>query len=555
MKFLKTKKYSILSNLFKYSFVGVFAFTLFMSTFFVSKYNNVEGAASPEIISISPISGAIDGTVTISGNNFIGVDKIFFGTVDIGTNFKAISKTQITAQVPSDFINGKIIVRTTNGEAISADKFYAYTVSPYNLGKISAENITTSSVDIFFSPEGKTPNRTYAIDLKKKNNPTTDTNKVKIFKNTDLGDFGYSMINFTGLISNTDYIATITSQAETSEINFKTLPKPGDKIAPTIYTTNVTSNSVSVNFSITNKSDATPPYTVTVTESNQNGEIDPSNNQFKTIEIGQISDMGLAVLNFTGLKPVTDFKVKLVNDNIVLSEISFSTPVATSLAKITSISPTSGKVGDTVTISGEHLAGEDQVYFNGVPAVVDTNNQTEIVVSIPVGATSGNITIKIIGTLNPDGSNNDTMISGPTPFTVLDASGTVVPPGDTTPPSGSTVTPKRVYKFNGLVPICNTKIDSVKGGFSDPCDFDVVMALINTLIGYLLVTMATPLFALIIIYVGWLYLSDMGSSENITKAKKILKNAVIGYVIALAAWLIVKTILASLGFNGPMFLG
>lgn len=554
MKFLKTKKYSILSNFLKYSFVIVFAVTVLMSTFFVSKYNNVEGAASPEIISISPTSGAIGGTVTISGSNFTGVDKILFGTVDIGTNFKVISKTQITAQVPSGFINGLITVETTNGDAFSPEAFFAYNDGPYNIGKITAENITTSSVDILFSSEGKASNRNYVIVLQKKNNPTSDTNKVETFKNTNISDFGLITINFTGLISNTDYIATITSQAETSEINFKTLPKPGDKIAPTIYTTNVTSSSVSVNFSISNKSDATPPYTVSVTESNQTGEIDPANNQFKNIEIGQISDMGVAVLNFTGLKPSIDFKVKLVHDNIVLSEINFSTPVATSLANITSISPTSGKVGDTVTISGEHFAGEDQVYFNGVPAVVDTNNQTEIVVSVPVGATSGNITIKIIGTLNPDGSNNDTIISSPTPFTVLDASGTIVPPA-TTPPSGSTVTPKRVYKFNGLVPICNTKIDSVKGGFSDPCDFDTVMALINTLIGYLLITMATPLFALIIIYVGWLYLSDMGSSENITKAKKILKNAVIGYVIALAAWLIVKTILTSLGFNGPMFLG
>lgn len=109
-------------------------------------------------------------------------------------------------------------------------------------------------------------------------------------------------------------------------------------------------------------------------------------------------------------------------------------------------------------------------------------------------------------------------------------------------------------KFNGLVPVCNT-ITNSKGGFSDPCDFNMIMAIINKLITFLLITLATPLFALIIIYTGWLYISAGGSSENVTRAKKIFKNALIGYVIALAAWLIVNTIIKTLGFNGDTFLG
>lgn len=111
----------------------------------------------------------------------------------------------------------------------------------------------------------------------------------------------------------------------------------------------------------------------------------------------------------------------------------------------------------------------------------------------------------------------------------------------------------KIASADSLVPVCNTQVKT-DGTFADPCDFDMVMTLINNVITFLLFTLATPLFALILIYVGWLYLSDQGNSENITKAKKILKNALIGYIIALAAWLIVKTILLSLGFNGPMFL-
>ena len=120
----------------------------------------------------------------------------------------------------------------------------------------------------------------------------------------------------------------------------------------------------------------------------------------------------------------------------------------------------------------------------------------------------------------------------------------------------------------GLVPDCNTgeviKIPAVvvngvvtvpeKYEYKNPCDFNAVMDIINKVINFLLVYLVTPLFALILVYVGWLYLSASGNQENVTRAKKILRNAVIGFVIALAAWLVVKTILTTLGFNGPMFL-
>jgi len=135
---------------------------------------------------------------------------------------------------------------------------------------------------------------------------------------------------------------------------------------------------------------------------------------------------------------------------------------------------------------------------------------------------------------------------------------------------------KAEVEFNGLVPKCNTgkitttpavtetrKIDGKdvivtitpeKTQYENPCDFNMLMLGINKFINFLVVVLATPLFALILVYVGWLYLSDRGSSENVKKAKTILKNAFFGYIIALAAWLIVKTILLGLGFTGNSFL-
>lgn len=99
----------------------------------------------------------------------------------------------------------------------------------------------------------------------------------------------------------------------------------------------------------------------------------------------------------------------------------------------------------------------------------------------------------------------------------------------------------------GLVPDC-----AENGEYN--CDFNVFMGMLNNLIDFVLFKLATPIFALILVYTGWLYLSDMGSTENVKKAKHIFKNAVIGYVIALAAWLIVETIIKSLGYTGETFL-
>lgn len=103
----------------------------------------------------------------------------------------------------------------------------------------------------------------------------------------------------------------------------------------------------------------------------------------------------------------------------------------------------------------------------------------------------------------------------------------------------------------GLVPDCGVVVDGV---MAEPCDFNRLMELANKVINFLLFVIAAPLMALILVYAGWLYISDAGSEKNITKAKDIMKKGIIGFVCALAAWLIIHTIMISLGYNGDMYL-
>ena len=107
-----------------------------------------------------------------------------------------------------------------------------------------------------------------------------------------------------------------------------------------------------------------------------------------------------------------------------------------------------------------------------------------------------------------------------------------------------------VFSFAaGLVPCTNTP-DPVTGVVSDKCDFNALMTLINTVINFIFVSMVIPIAAIMFVYAGFLLVSSGGSSEARVRAKNIFTNAVIGLVIALAAWLLVKTILSVMGYNG-----
>ncbi|MFA6392560.1 MAG: IPT/TIG domain-containing protein [Candidatus Paceibacterota bacterium] len=110
-------------------------------------------------------------------------------------------------------------------------------------------------------------------------------------------------------------------------------------------------------------------------------------------------------------------------------------------------------------------------------------------------------------------------------------------------------TPTPVIQDNGskIVPTCNTgEIDKVTGQYKNPCDFNYFMLLLNNLIKFVLFTIATPLVALIIMYTAYLFLTAGGSAGQTEKARHILFNVVIGYIVALAAWLVVNTIMTTL---------
>jgi IPT/TIG domain/Lipocalin-like domain len=61
---------------------------------------------------------------------------------------------------------------------------------------------------------------------------------------------------------------------------------------------------------------------------------------------------------------------------------------------VTGISPTSGMIGTTVTISGTNLTGTAVVSFNGTAATTfSVVSATSVTATVPAGATTGNVTV------------------------------------------------------------------------------------------------------------------------------------------------------------------
>ncbi len=94
-----------------------------------------------------------------------------------------------------------------------------------------------------------------------------------------------------------------------------------------------------------------------------------------------------------------------------------------------------------------------------------------------------------------------------------------------------------------LVP-CGTSADPT------PCNFNALMELINRVIKFILFDLTIPLAAIIFAYAGFILLTGGSSEEKRSKAKSIFGNVFFGLVIALAAWLIVETVLHALGYQG-----
>lgn len=96
----------------------------------------------------------------------------------------------------------------------------------------------------------------------------------------------------------------------------------------------------------------------------------------------------------------------------------------------------------------------------------------------------------------------------------------------------------------------NTPLVQCDNSAGKLCDFNAFMSLINRVIKFILFDMVIPIAAIMFAYAGFQMITAGGDSGARTKAKNIFFNAVLGLVLAAGAFLIIRTILSILGYNG-----
>ncbi|MDO7884727.1 FG-GAP-like repeat-containing protein [Hymenobacter cheonanensis] len=89
-----------------------------------------------------------------------------------------------------------------------------------------------------------------------------------------------------------------------------------------------------------------------------------------------------------------------------------------------SLSPTSGAVGQSITLTGTNLAGATGVSFNGTPASFKASSTTSLKATVPVGATTGTVTVT-----TPQGTSNGVLFTVTEPQLAVAQAATSYPNG------------------------------------------------------------------------------------------------------------------------------
>ena len=123
----------------------------------------------------------------------------------------------------------------------------------------------------------------------------------------------------------------------------------------------------------------------------------------------------------------------------------------TSKPTITEFSPSSGVVGEVVTIKGSNFsstAAKNVVKFNGALATVTEATSTQLTVSVPAEATSGAITLSVNGAATA--SSSEFTIPDPTIASYAPAIAGAGVPVKITGTNFSSINANNIVKFNGI---------------------------------------------------------------------------------------------------------
>jgi hypothetical protein len=342
---------------------------------------------SPNIASLTPVSGQVGASVTIAGTGFSSIQGGSSVTFNgIGSNPTSWSNTGIVAPVPPGATSGNVVV-TVGSVASNGVNF---SVIP-NIASISPISGAVGT-------------------------PVTITGT------------GFSAAQGASSVSFNGTAATPTSWSATSIV----APVPAGTVSGNVVVTvgGVASNNfvpftVFPNITSLNPSSGPVGTSFTINGSNFGATRGFSSITFNTIPVSPTSwsDTSIVASVPTG---ATTGNVVVTVGSFASNGVSFT---VTPSPNITNLSPSSGPVGVPVTISGSNFGatqGGSRVLFNGAPAAPTSWSATSIVAPVPTGASTGLVFVILNGGA---GSNGMTFTVGSSSPSITSLSPSLAPVG------------------------------------------------------------------------------------------------------------------------------
>ena len=307
---------------------------------------------APVVTSFSPYVGRAGTNVVIKGTNFTAATRVAFGTVS--ASYTINNNNQITATVPTGAADGTVRVSAPAGQFISTSNFIV-------LPDISS-----------ISPIAGNVNTTVTING----------------SNLIVGSPTYPIVRFNGVVAS--LLGASSSQIQvlapsgTSSGPVTVQTGDGTAIAPTnFYYPPFVTSIIPTN--------GAPGTTVTISGQNLTNA--------SSVVFNATSAVTFAVVNnntITATVPVGattgQVSVTTPGGTIASAQTFFVTPI------ISSFSPQTGVIGIPVTISGTNFSFFTHVLFNGLAATTSSNTGDNVIIAnVPIGATTGPITVQTPG--------------------------------------------------------------------------------------------------------------------------------------------------------------
>src|SRR6266404_5617389 len=321
-------------------------------------------SSPPSITSLNPTSGAVGTSVTISGAN-LGAKRrastlTFNGTTATATSWSA---TSIVAPVPSGASTGNVVV--TVGGVASNGMNFAVTSSPPSITSLNptsglvGTSVTISGAD-FGAGQG------------------TGTVKFNGVAATPASWSTTSIVAAVPAGATTGNVVVTVGGVASNGMNFTVTSPP-----PSITSLNPTSGVAGTSVTIAGANFGTTQGASTVTFNGTAGTPTGWSATSIVVPVPSGASTGNVVVTVGG---------------VASNGMNFAvTPPPPS---ITSLNPTSGVVGTSVTIAGANFGttqGASTVTFNGTAGTPASWSTTSVVAAVPAGATTGNVVVTVGG--------------------------------------------------------------------------------------------------------------------------------------------------------------